>query len=159
MVLTGTPPGIRVRWRRGDVVEVEIDGLGRLVNTVVNGPVPSHAVGHRPANSKAVRAVALGKDYHRMKNEGYGVEPADYFDNRDAFLRRSPGRGTRACLKRVAPAIGEVGRHGAPLRETIARARREIPFYAELHRNTASLDLHALPSCSKADLGRFGRLP
>ena len=59
----------------------------------------------------------------------------------------------------VAPAIGEVGRHGAPLRETIARARREIPFYAELHRSTASLDLHALPSCSKADLGRFGRLP
>ncbi len=59
----------------------------------------------------------------------------------------------------AAPAIGDVGRHGAPLRETIARARREIPFYAELHRNTASLDLHALPSCSKADLGRFGRLP
>ena len=24
-----------------------------------------------------------------MKDEGYGVEPADYFDNRDAFLRRN----------------------------------------------------------------------
>ncbi len=95
VVLTGTPWHSRP-MAPGDVVEVEIDGLGRLVNTVVNGPVPSHDVGHRPGNSKAVRAVALGKDYHRMKNEGYGVESADYFDNRDAFLRRSreegPGR-------------------------------------------------------------------
>jgi 5-oxopent-3-ene-1,2,5-tricarboxylate decarboxylase/2-hydroxyhepta-2,4-diene-1,7-dioate isomerase len=95
VVLTGTPWHSRP-MAPGDVVEVEIDGLGRLVNTVVNGPVPSHAVGHRPANSKAVRAVALGKDYHRMKKEGYGVEPVDYFDNRDMFLRRNreegPGR-------------------------------------------------------------------
>ena len=58
-----------------------------------------------------------------------------------------------------APAIGELGRHEAPLRETIAHARREIPFYADLHRNTAALDLHALPTCSKADLRAFGRLP
>lgn len=58
-----------------------------------------------------------------------------------------------------APAIGELGCHEAPLRETIARARRDIPFYAELHRDTESLDLHALPTCSKEDLGPFGRLP
>ena len=58
-----------------------------------------------------------------------------------------------------APAIGEVGRHEASLRETIARARREIPFYADLHRNRASLDLHALPTCTKSDLKGFGRLP
>ena len=37
--------------------------------------------------------VALGKDYRRMKNEGYGVEPADYFDNRDTFLRRNRKEG------------------------------------------------------------------
>ena len=58
-----------------------------------------------------------------------------------------------------APAIGEIGRHEASLRETIARARREIPFYADLHRNRASLDLHALPTCTKSDLRGFGRLP
>ena len=58
-----------------------------------------------------------------------------------------------------APEIGALGRHEAALRETIARARREIPFYAALHRDSASLDLHALPTCSKADLRRFGRLP
>ena len=95
VVLTGTPWYSRP-MAIGDVVEVEIDGLGRLANTVVEGPAPAHAVGHQPTGAKQVRAVALGKDYHRMKNEGYGVEPADYFEARDEFLRRSreegPGR-------------------------------------------------------------------
>ena len=45
------------------------------------------------------------------------------------------------------------------MRETIERAQREIPFYAEHHRKTRSLDLHALPTCDKADLAPFGRLP
>ena len=96
VVLTGTPWNSRP-MAPGDVVEVEADGLGRLANSVAEGPAPRHAVGHRPATSKQVRAVALGKDYHRMKKEGLGVEPADYFDKRDAFLRRNreegPGRG------------------------------------------------------------------
>ena len=59
----------------------------------------------------------------------------------------------------AAPAIGALGRHEAPLRERIARARREIPFYAELHRRTRSLDLSTLPTCSKSDLASYGRLP
>lgn len=58
-----------------------------------------------------------------------------------------------------APPVGELGHHEAALRDTIDRARREIPFFAHLHRKTGSLDLHALPSCTKADLTRFGRLP
>ena len=96
VVLTGTPWNSRP-MAPGDVVEVEVDGLGRLTNTVVEGPAPGHAVGHQPASSKAVRAVALGKDYHRMKNEGYGVEPSDYFDNRDAFLRRNREEGPESA--------------------------------------------------------------
>ena len=35
-----------------------------------------------------------------------------------------------------APAIGALGRHAAAMRATVERARREIPFYAEHHRNT-----------------------
>ena len=58
-----------------------------------------------------------------------------------------------------APAIGALGRHAAAMRATVERARREIPFYAEHHRDTPSLDLHELPTCSKSDLGAFGRLP
>ncbi len=92
IVLTGTPWHSRP-MAVGDIVEVEIDELGRLSNTVVEGPAPGQAVGHQPDNSKGVRAVALGKDYHRMKNEGYGIEPADYFNVRDEFLRRNREEG------------------------------------------------------------------
>ena len=92
IVLTGTPWHSRP-MAVGDVVEVEIDELGRLSNTVVEGPAPRQAVGHQPDNSKGVRAVALGKDYHRMKDEGYGVEPADYFSVRDELLRRNREEG------------------------------------------------------------------
>lgn len=61
VVLTGTPANSRP-MRPGDVVEVEVSGLGRLTNTVVEIPAPRHAVGHQPTDSKAVRAVALGSD-------------------------------------------------------------------------------------------------
>ena len=67
------------------------------------------------------------------------------------------GRGVTETAP--TPAIGTLGRHEAAMRETIERARWEIPFYAEHHRKTSSLDLHALPTCDKADLAPFGRLP
>ena len=92
VVLTGTPWHSRP-MSPGDVVEVEIDGLGRLTNTVEEGPAPAHALGYQPAGDKLVRAVALGKDYRRMKDEGYGVEPRDYFDARGEFLRRNRDEG------------------------------------------------------------------
>ena len=41
---------------------VEVTGVGRLSNRVVEIPAPAHAVGHQPTDSKAVRAVALGSD-------------------------------------------------------------------------------------------------
>jgi 5-oxopent-3-ene-1,2,5-tricarboxylate decarboxylase / 2-hydroxyhepta-2,4-diene-1,7-dioate isomerase len=61
LVLTGTPANSRP-MQPGDVVEVEVTGLGRLTNRVVEIPAPKHAVGHQPTDSKAVRAVALGSD-------------------------------------------------------------------------------------------------
>jgi len=61
IVLTGTPANSRP-MQPGDVVEVEVTGLGRLTNRVVEVPAPKHAVGHQPTDSKAVRAVALGSD-------------------------------------------------------------------------------------------------
>ena len=57
------------------------------------------------------------------------------------------------------PAIGELGHHHAALRETIGQARREVPFYAEHHRQTPSLDFYSQPTCSKSDLKGFGTLP
>ena len=68
IVLTGTP-AISRPMEVGDVVEVEVTGLGRLTNTVVEIPAPEHSVGHQPTDSKQVRAVALGSEYRRLRDE------------------------------------------------------------------------------------------
>ena len=60
VVLTGTPANSRP-MNPGDVVEVEVTGIGRLSNTVQETPAPTHQVGHQPTNSEAVWRVALGK--------------------------------------------------------------------------------------------------
>lgn len=65
VVLTGTPWNSRP-MAPGDVVEVEADGLGRLANTVVEGPAPGracssasrNATGRRSATSTAGRRPA-----------------------------------------------------------------------------------------------------
>lgn len=93
IVLTGTP------WRSrpmadGDVVEVEVTELGRLTNTVVRGPAPALTVGHQPTNDKTCRAVALGKDYFRMKGDGVtGDAFDDYLTHREEYQRRGDAEG------------------------------------------------------------------
>lgn len=93
IVLTGTP------WRSrpmadGDVVEVEVTGVGRLSNTVVRGPAPPVAVGSQPTNAKACRAVALGKDYFRLLGDGVAGDTfEDYLVRRDEYRRRGDAEG------------------------------------------------------------------
>ena len=60
IVLTGTPANSRP-MKPGSTVEVAVEGLGRVSNTVSEIPAPLHDVGHQPTDSKAVRAVALGQ--------------------------------------------------------------------------------------------------
>jgi len=60
IVLTGTPANSRP-MEPGDVVEVEVTGVGRLGNTVQEVPAPKHEVGHQPTDSEQVRRVALGR--------------------------------------------------------------------------------------------------
>ena len=62
IILTGTPANSRP-MQAGDVVEVEVTGLGRLTNTVQEVPAPAHDVGHDPTDTDAVRRVALGGDW------------------------------------------------------------------------------------------------
>ncbi|MPY94335.1 MAG: FAA hydrolase family protein [Acidimicrobiia bacterium] len=62
VVLTGTPANSRP-MEPGDVVEVEVDGLGRLTNSVAEAPAPSHEVGHQPTDGDAITRVALGGDW------------------------------------------------------------------------------------------------
>jgi 5-oxopent-3-ene-1,2,5-tricarboxylate decarboxylase/2-hydroxyhepta-2,4-diene-1,7-dioate isomerase len=64
VILTGTPCHSR-SLEPGDLIELEITGLGRLASHVVAGPVPRASalgVGHAPADSAEVRRVALGND-------------------------------------------------------------------------------------------------
>lgn len=76
IVLTGTPANSRP-METGDVVEVEITGVGRLTNTVVEIPAPPHDVGHQPTDTKTVRAVALGADYRRLRDEHLARMPTE----------------------------------------------------------------------------------
>ena len=58
IVLTGTPANSRP-MQPGAVVEVDVQGVGRLQNRVAEIPAPAHDIGHQPTDSKAVRRVAL----------------------------------------------------------------------------------------------------
>ena len=58
VVLTGTPANSRP-MQPGDVVEVEIDGLGRLSNTIVDWDVDLRGPGDQPETSANTLHVAL----------------------------------------------------------------------------------------------------
>ncbi len=63
LLFSGTPANSRP-VQPGDVVEVEVEGLGRLTNHVVTGPVPIRSdVGAQPTESEEVVSTALGGDW------------------------------------------------------------------------------------------------
>ena len=63
VLLSGTPANSRP-VQPGDVVEVEVEGLGRLSNTVVEGPEPIRGeLGAQPTESEEVLSTALGGDW------------------------------------------------------------------------------------------------
>jgi 5-oxopent-3-ene-1,2,5-tricarboxylate decarboxylase/2-hydroxyhepta-2,4-diene-1,7-dioate isomerase len=62
IICTGTPAHSR-SLDAGDVIELDITGLGRLRSDVVAGPAPrAQGVGHPPMDTPEVRRVALGFD-------------------------------------------------------------------------------------------------
>jgi 5-oxopent-3-ene-1,2,5-tricarboxylate decarboxylase / 2-hydroxyhepta-2,4-diene-1,7-dioate isomerase len=63
VLLSGTPANSRP-VQPGDLVEVEVDGLGRLANRIVAGPLPVPAeFGAQPSESEEVVSTALGGDW------------------------------------------------------------------------------------------------
>lgn len=61
LILSGTPANSRP-VKPGDVVEVEVEGLGRLENPIVEGARPvSRECGAPPTDSDKVRGVAIGE--------------------------------------------------------------------------------------------------
>jgi 5-oxopent-3-ene-1,2,5-tricarboxylate decarboxylase/2-hydroxyhepta-2,4-diene-1,7-dioate isomerase len=63
VLLSGTPANSRP-VQPGDVVEVEVEGLGRLRNHVVTGPLPvADGFGAQPTKSEEVVSTAYGGDW------------------------------------------------------------------------------------------------
>jgi 5-oxopent-3-ene-1,2,5-tricarboxylate decarboxylase/2-hydroxyhepta-2,4-diene-1,7-dioate isomerase len=70
VLLSGTPANSRP-VQPGDVVEVEVEGLGRLANHIVAGPMAVAAeFGAQPSASEEVISTALGGDW-----EFRGIRP------------------------------------------------------------------------------------
>ena len=70
VILSGTPANSRP-VEPGDVVEVEVEGLGTLRNAIVEGSVPIREdVGAQPSASEEVVSTALGGDW-----EFRGIRP------------------------------------------------------------------------------------
>jgi 5-oxopent-3-ene-1,2,5-tricarboxylate decarboxylase/2-hydroxyhepta-2,4-diene-1,7-dioate isomerase len=70
MIFSGTPANSRTVYP-GDVVTVEVEGLGELTNTIVTGPTPIRDdVGAQPTESEEVLSTALGGDW-----EFRGIRP------------------------------------------------------------------------------------
>jgi 5-oxopent-3-ene-1,2,5-tricarboxylate decarboxylase/2-hydroxyhepta-2,4-diene-1,7-dioate isomerase len=63
MLFSGTPAFSRP-VQPGDIVEVEVEGLGRLSNHIVVGPTPIRTdVGAQPTESEEVISTAMGGDW------------------------------------------------------------------------------------------------
>jgi 5-oxopent-3-ene-1,2,5-tricarboxylate decarboxylase/2-hydroxyhepta-2,4-diene-1,7-dioate isomerase len=63
LLLSGTPANSRP-VEPGDVVEVEVEGLGTLRNQIVHGPIPIRDdIGAQPSTSEEVVSTAMGGDW------------------------------------------------------------------------------------------------
>ncbi len=63
ILLSGTPANSRP-VQPGDVVTVEVEGLGALTNRIVSGPTPIRTdVGAQPSESEEVISTAMGGDW------------------------------------------------------------------------------------------------
>ncbi|MEE4161993.1 MAG: fumarylacetoacetate hydrolase family protein, partial [Woeseiaceae bacterium] len=73
ILLSGTPANSRP-VQPGDLVEVEVEGLGKLTNRIVHGPTPIRDdVGAQPTESEEVISTAMGGDWeHRGKRAAKG---------------------------------------------------------------------------------------
>lgn len=79
LLLSGTPANSRP-VQPGDLVEVEVEGLGRLSNRIVTGPVPIRDdVGAQPTSSEEVVSTAMGGDWEFRGQRSAGGEGAKHY--------------------------------------------------------------------------------
>lgn len=79
LLLSGTPANSRP-VKPGDIVAVEVEGLGRLENEVVEGPTPIRDdVGAQPSNSEEVVSTAMGGDWEFRGVRAAGGQGAQHY--------------------------------------------------------------------------------
>ena len=92
VVLTGTPWHSRPVFP-GDVVEVEVEGVGRLVNVVVEAPAPSAGRGFPATVTRTSLGVALGADYRVLKQDKQPPTAESYKAARGELIPRNMASG------------------------------------------------------------------
>jgi 5-oxopent-3-ene-1,2,5-tricarboxylate decarboxylase/2-hydroxyhepta-2,4-diene-1,7-dioate isomerase len=81
VLLSGTPAGSRP-VQPGDVVEVEVEGLGRLSNTIIHGPTPIRDdCGAQPSESEEVISTAMGGDWEFRGKRAAGGQGAAFYES------------------------------------------------------------------------------
>jgi len=81
VLLSGTPANSRP-VEIGDVVEVEVEGLGKLTNTIVHGPTPIRDdCGAQPTESEEVISTAMGGDWEFRGIRAAGGQGAAFYES------------------------------------------------------------------------------
>ncbi len=92
VVLTGTPWHSRPVFP-GDRVDVEVEGLGRLSNTVVESPAPEPWRGFAATVTRTSLGVALGSDYRALKQDRDTPTAEQYRTARADLIARNMASG------------------------------------------------------------------
>jgi 5-oxopent-3-ene-1,2,5-tricarboxylate decarboxylase/2-hydroxyhepta-2,4-diene-1,7-dioate isomerase len=81
VLLSGTPANSRP-VQPGDVVEVEVEGLGKLTNTIVHGQTPiRNDCGAQPTESEEVISTAMGGDWEFRGIRAAGGQGAAFYES------------------------------------------------------------------------------
>ena len=79
LLLSGTPANSRP-VNPGDIVEVEVEGLGKLSNRIVQGATPIRdGVGAQPSSSEEVVSTAMGGDWEFRGKRAAGGQGAKFY--------------------------------------------------------------------------------
>ena len=82
VLLSGTPANSRP-VEPGDVVDVEVEGLGRLTNTIVHGPIAIRDdCGAQPSESEEVISTAMGGDWEFRGKRAAGGQGARFYESK-----------------------------------------------------------------------------
>lgn len=81
VLLSGTPANSRPVYP-GDIVEVEVEGLGKLTNTIIEGPAPIRDdVGAQPTESEEVISTAMGGDWQFRGIRAAGGQGSAFYES------------------------------------------------------------------------------